>query len=174
MNRIKKIKNPIILTGIPSLTIIICLSSILLNECSPVGGIKYSGNGTSFKLPSFFNDILGNNFQIAYNPIIPARQVLPVIVIKPSEIFVKVTVLLSQFNTPIKAVTEPGTKPTANIDIQHILTCHFSFLFSASLRLTSAMISRRHCLLLFFSVSSFHLFPCHIIILFKWQIHIFF
>ena len=153
MNKIKKIKNPIILTGIPSLTITICLSSIRLNECSPAGGIKYSGNGTSFKLPSFFSDILGNNFQIICNIIIPARQALPVIVIKPSEIFVKVTLSLSKFNIAIKAGTEPGIKPTTNIDIQHILTCHISLLLSASLRLTAAIISRRCCLLLFFFCS---------------------
>lgn len=48
-----------------------------------------------------------------------------------------------------------------DLHIRH-LSFLFFFLHSASLRLTSAMISRLDCLLLFFSVASFHLFSCHI------------
>lgn len=80
-------------------------------------------------------------------------------VINPSMILVKVLRIsdsVTNISNGKKDINAPQNK-IWNLHIRHLsfLLC---FRHSASLRLTSAMISRLDCLLLFFSVSSCHFF----------------
>ena len=132
----------------------ICLSSILLNlYFSPVEDFQQSGKAIDFNFPSFFRGILGCRLQTVFIIMYPAKQYPPLMVINPSIILVKVTLSLYRFSNTIDRTNKEKENVDPYITNQHLLIRHFSFFFSASLRSTSAMISRRHCLLLFFFCS---------------------
>lgn len=147
----------------PSLSITICLSSHRLKYSGSTGIPEESGNHCAFPVLSpSFKGIQTVRFRDSLNSKYMHRQIHPLMVINPSMILVKVL----RISNPVTN-TSNGKKDMNvphnmiwDLHIRH-LSFLLSFLHSASLRLTSAMISRLDCLLLFFSAFSCHLFFCH-------------